>query len=104
MSQRKPSTTDAEYLAYVRAQPCCGCGVWGQQHAHHPIGQRFSSAKVSDVLAFPLCQPCHAELHADWPAWEAAHGSQWMHAARTLDQARRDGVINVDKKCARALA
>lgn len=104
IGQRKPSTQDDDYLRYVRALPCCGCGVHGQQQAHHPIGQRFSSAKVSDCLAIPLCEPCHTLLHKNWLEWEDRHGSQWMHAAQTFDQARRDGVWNLDKKCARALS
>lgn len=103
-SFRRPSMKHDEYLHYVRAQPCVGCGIWGQQHAHHVIGQRYSSAKVSDVLTIPLCAPCHSRLHADWPAWEEKHGSQWMHAAQTFEQAVRDGVFNLDKKAAKALS
>ncbi|MET3929548.1 hypothetical protein ABIE51_001435 [Lysobacter sp. OAE881] len=96
--QRRPSLKHPEYLDYVRALPCCGCGVHGQQQAHHPIGQRFSQARVSDCLAIPLCDPCHDKLHENWPAWEEKHGSQWMHAADTWEQAVRDGVWNLDKK------
>ena len=101
---RRPSMKHDDYLQYVRAQPCVGCGVWGQQDAHHIIGQRFSSAKVSDLLTIPLCKPCHAQLHADWPAWEQVHGTQHMHACHTFEQAVRDGVWTLDKKLAKALS
>ena len=101
---RKPSMKHDDYLAYVRAQPCVGCGVWGQQQAHHNIADRFSSAKADDANSLPLCAPCHTKLHANWPEWEAAHGSQWMHAMQTLLQAIRDGVWVLDRKAAKALS
>lgn len=103
LRQRRPSMAHPAYLEYVRAQPCCGCGFAGRQHAHHNIANRFSSAKVSDVCTMPLCGPCHAELHADWPAWEAKHGTQSMHVEATFEQAVRDGVFNIDNKAARFL-
>lgn len=104
MNQRRPSMKDPDYLAYVRGLPCCGCGFHGQQHAHHNIANRYSSAKVSDVCTMPLCQPCHTMLHSDWPAWEAKHGTQSMHVVATFEQAVRDGVWVLDRKAARFMS
>ncbi len=99
--QREPLTRDEAYLSYVRTLPCCGCGFAGRQNAHHAIGQRYSSAKASDLHTFPLCAPCHTELHRDWRAWEEVHGSQWMFVSRTAEKARHDGVLTINHKAAR---
>lgn len=103
-NQRRPSLKHPEYLDYVRALPCCGCGVHGQQQAHHNISGRYGSAKCSDFWTMPLCADCHRVLHAGWTAWEEAHGTQDRHCLETLEQALRDGVLVVDKRCARALS
>lgn len=95
---RQPPLRDAQYLAYVRTLPCCGCGFHGEQQAHHAIGQRYSSAKASDLHTLPLCPDCHRLLHAGWTRWEEDHGSQWMHVARTLETARAAGVLTIDHK------
>jgi hypothetical protein len=81
---------DEAYLAWVRTQPSCISGQMGCE-AHHPIGQRYSQSKCSDYLAIPLTHAEHMELHWCWGLWEAANGSQWMHAARTLERAIRAG-------------
>lgn len=101
---RKPPMKHPDYLTYVAALECVGCGVCGQQQAHHNIADRFGSSKADDANSLSLCAPCHAQLHANWPEWEERHGSQWKHVAQTLLQAIRDGVWVLDRKAARALS
>lgn len=103
--QKRPPFRSEAYLSWVRSQPCCGCGVTGTRvHAHHNIADRFSSSKAADAFAMPLCADCHRELHADWPQWEALHGPQWRHVAKTLHEAIRHGVLSLDARAARELA
>lgn len=98
---KRQKLDSAEYRKYVASLQCCGCGVHGQQVAHHCIADRHGSSKHSDLFCLPLCNDCHRKLHAGWPAWEAEHGSQWLHVARTIEQAFNDGVLILDKKAAR---
>ena len=104
IGMRRPPMEHPDYLAYVRALPCVATGIYGQNRAHHCIADRYGSRKVSDVLSMPLIDPQHLLLHEDWPAWEAEYGSQWMHVAKTCEQAVRDGVWVLDKRVARALS
>jgi len=94
MMRTKPWRSKA-YLRWVRTLPCAGCGM-GQSEAHHPIACGLGGTmggKASDVLAIPLCRVCHRELHAGVAEWELGHGGQLLHAARTVDRATREGVI-----------
>jgi hypothetical protein len=101
---KRPAFRSPELLAYIRTLPCCGCGIYGQHHAHHNISQRFGSSKAGDDWAMALCPPCHTKLHAGWRQWEEQNGTQDRHCLETISQALRDGVLVIDKKCARALA
>ena len=87
---KTPVVRDLKYLAWVRSQPSCISGK-SPCVAHHIIGQRWSQAKSSDTLAIPLTDAEHKKLHESWTDWEAMHGSQWMHAARTLNRAIAGG-------------
>lgn len=97
---KRPKLDSKAYRAYVATLPCCGCGVHGQQVAHHCISDRHGSSKHSDLFCLSLCNPCHTELHAGWRAWEERNGAQWLHVAQTLEQAFIDGVLLLDKKAA----
>lgn len=53
-----------DYLEAVRQLPCCICAEFGEPQmspttAHHPIHDRFSTRKVPDVQAIPLCDGHH---------------------------------------------
>lgn len=100
---KHPAIRSTAYLHWVRSLPCCGCQVIGRVEAHHNIADRFGSSKSSDLNSLPLCPDCHRELHAGWRRWEESHGSQWMHAMKTIDRAASDGVLEVNTKIARTL-
>lgn len=101
---KKPTMRSEQYMAWVRTLPCRGCGVYGQQQAHHNIASRYGSSKQSDFWTMSLCATCHELLHAGWRRWEDEYGTQDRHCLETIEQAIRDGVLVVDKKCARALS
>lgn len=46
------------FLAYVRTLPCCNCAAPSPSDPHHE-GPRGVGQKTHDVLAVPLCRPCH---------------------------------------------
>ena len=74
------------HLERVASLPCVVCET-DQVQSHHIRKAPLTGAglKASDWFAFPLCQSCHAFLHADIPSWEMAYGSQVSHVERTLD-------------------
>lgn len=100
MGLKSPRADDRpDYLAAVRALPCCICGTWGMQQyshttAHHPICGRYSQRKVADVLAIPLCDGHHQgnfdgskiAIHRERAAWVAAYGPDTDWIAGTQDQ------------------
>jgi hypothetical protein len=96
--QKEPQWRSAEYLAWVRSQPCRGCGVVGVLHAHHNIAHRYGSSKASDLWALPMCPKCHALLHSDWPAWEESNNTQDRHCLITLNAAAVAGVLELNKR------
>lgn len=76
-----------DYLAWIRRQPSVLDGA-GQCVAHHLIGDRYGSAKHSDLFSFPLTNEQHNDLHRiGWRTWEAKFGSQWRFVAKTLETA-----------------
>lgn len=101
---KDPAWRSPDYLSWVRVQPCEGCGQYGQNHAHHNIAQRFSSAKASDAWSMPECSVCHATLHRDWPAWEAQNGTQDRTCLVMLNRALVAGVLEVNKRKLRELS
>lgn len=54
-----------EYLAFVRAKPCCVCGKPGPSEAHHwgGKGSRGTGQKCSDAFTAPLCRAHHDQWH-----------------------------------------
>ncbi|MFZ1871747.1 MAG: DUF968 domain-containing protein [Chania sp.] len=84
-----------KYTQWVKSQKCCcGCGMPADD-PHHIIDQGFggTGTKPHDIFTIPLTRRCHDELHKDVAAWEAKHGSQLYHLARTLDRAFGIGAI-----------
>ena len=69
MPERDPKYQDADYLAFIRGQPCCVCQAPAVD-AHHPrIGQINDGGpgmaqKAADKWALPLCRRHHDELHS----------------------------------------
>lgn len=55
---------DADYLNYVREQPCLICGVQHRSEAHHLRDYRTSgmAIKSPDWAAIPLCHHCHMSV------------------------------------------
>lgn len=60
----------AEYVAFVKNQPCCGCGVAGEltyeqrvDPHHYMEGEGGMGLKVSDWWTVPLCRACHDYFH-----------------------------------------
>lgn len=51
------------YMAFVRRDPCCGCGAPGPSDPHH-FGSRGVGQKTDDRRTVPLCRKCHDEFHA----------------------------------------
>ncbi|MFV8905714.1 DUF968 domain-containing protein [Serratia fonticola] len=84
-----------KYTQWVKSQVCCcGCGRPADD-PHHIIDHGFggTGTKPHDIFTIPLTRECHNALHDDVAAWEAEHGSQLYHLARTLDRAYGIGVI-----------
>lgn len=87
---------DPDYLAWVRSQPSCISGNMGYDpdtgeranDPHHPKGHGLGgTVKCSDYLAIPLTREEHRAFHAmGWQSWEVKYGSQWEHAARTMER------------------
>lgn len=69
LRQREPRQEDKAFLAFVRTQPCCGCGQWPPVQAAHlrracpERGKRETGGgeTASDRWAVPLCTRCHLD-------------------------------------------
>ena len=73
------------YRNFVKGEACVQCGTTECIDIHHLIGHgRYSSKRVEDWFAFPLCRQHHDDLHADLELWEATFGNQYEHIAKTL--------------------
>lgn len=59
--RKVPPLRVAEFLDFVRAQPCIICGV-GPSEPHH-FGPRGMGQKTDDLRAVPLCTSCHRAWH-----------------------------------------
>lgn len=59
---RKAERQDAEYLAWIRTQPCLTCGVYGTAPHHEPPVSHAGA--WHDHFTVPLCQRCHAMRHS----------------------------------------
>jgi len=56
---KTPRIVSINFLAYVRTLPCCNCQTTSPSDPHHE-GRRGVGQKAHDVLAVPLCRPCHS--------------------------------------------
>ena len=87
------------YLAKVRELPCIICTSFGEQQAsptsaHHPIHDRFSTRKVPDEQAIPLCEGHHQglrdtsklALHQAPSQWKRRYGADHEYIAVTQDR------------------
>ncbi|MDP1543174.1 MAG: DUF968 domain-containing protein [Polycyclovorans sp.] len=95
-----------EYLCFVRALPSAASGRFGGIVAHHRIGGRYSTRKTSDFEAMALTDDEHRELHDIGPhAFAERHGKSESDMVKaTLLEAMRLGVLQIDKRRARALS
>lgn len=91
----KPIKSDA-YLEYVRNLPSCISGR-PSDDAHHIKGNGYGgTSKCSDIFTMPLTRDEHTILHnMGWLSWEREFGSQFGYCLRTIEQAIRDGVLNL---------
>lgn len=55
---------DANYLNYIREQPCLICGIQHRSEAHHIRDTRTAgmAIKSPDWYAMPLCHNCHLAI------------------------------------------
>lgn len=94
-----PAKPNPDYLARVRELPCCICEAFGYAQtspttAHHPIHDRFSTRKVPDEQAIPLCEGHHQGLrdtskvavHQQPSMWRRFYGSDHEYIAITQDK------------------
>lgn len=92
----KPNPT---HLARVRELPCCICEAFGEiqtspTSAHHPIHDRFSTRKVPDEQAIPLCRGHHqgdfdtskVAVHREPAKWKRLYGADHEYIAITQDR------------------
>ncbi len=74
---------DPEHLARVRTLKCCECHTPPPTQAHHirECFPRTMGVRVGDDRVIPLCQACHAELHANSRTfWDDRHRAVRDHA------------------------
>jgi hypothetical protein len=81
---------DKWYKGEVKKRPCCVCVAFGLEQtsptdAHHPICERYGTARVPDSECIPLCK-CHHQglrfdrdksklaIHQGKESWMAAYG------------------------------
>lgn len=94
--------TDKEYLAAIHSLPCCVCEAFGMvqtspTEAHHCICGRYSTKRVPDRQAIPLCM-CHHQglrhdrdraklaIHQGKASWVEAYGPDTDYIAATQDR------------------
>lgn len=71
----------------VKMLPCCICGLAGPSDAHHPIHDRYSSAKRSGFDVIPLCKLHHQDgpeaIHNGKETWRKKHGADYEYIEET---------------------
>ena len=85
--KNKEPKKDKKFLDLVRSQKCVICQTFHEvqlspTQAHHPIHDRFSTAKVPDKECIPLCEGHHQGLfdtskvaiHQEPLAWRKKYG------------------------------
>lgn len=77
-----------KYTDWVSSLPSCVSGLPADDPHHIKCPGMGGSVKCSDFFTIPLTRAEHREFHdRGWKAWEADHGSQWEHVARTQAKA-----------------
>jgi len=86
---------DPNYLAAVRALPCCLCGLYGQTEAHHckdrpaydeqGLYERMPGMgqKSSDRDAIPLCAEHHRMFHLKREEFHRMFGPDYGYIGQT---------------------
>jgi hypothetical protein len=90
--QKDTRLKSENYLAWVRTQPCMGCGAEKSIDAHHLRGVGSlcgGGQKNHDLFVCPLCHDCHAALHNQ--GWNSER--QYEMIVRTLDRAMKAGIL-----------
>tara|TARA_R100001510_G_C7652874_1_gene210832 strand:+ start:2551 stop:2871 length:321 start_codon:yes stop_codon:yes gene_type:complete len=85
-----------KYLDKIRQMPCCICQRFGENQqspttAHHPIHERYSTAKVADEKAIPLCEGHHQgnwdqskiAIHKEPKLWQETYGPDYSYSRKT---------------------
>ncbi len=84
------------YLAWVRRQPCLGCGREPAGEAHH-TGRHGIGQKPPDGQAVPLCAECHMALHdltGPFRGFERRHRKAWEELVLTATRNRFRGAAS----------
>ena len=85
------------YLAWVKQQPSVISGIEPAGDSHHVKGHGMGgSVKAADWATIPPTRGEHSWFHSPaggWQTWEALHGNQLEHIARTLGKAIHEGII-----------
>jgi len=63
--------TSRSHIERIKQMDCCLCGASGPSDAHHIREGQGMSQRADDMLAIPLCKPCH-------------QGPQGIHGDRTM--------------------
>lgn len=78
---------EAAYMLSVKGERCCICDALPPSDAHHPIHDRYGTAKVSGFLCIPLCKPHHQDgpeaIHNGKETWRKKHGPDHGYVAQT---------------------
>ena len=59
---------DEDYLDFIRAKPCVGCGKRPAE-ADHLVARGMGSGKRNDYYCLPMCRQCHNERHTEGNSW-----------------------------------
>lgn len=89
------SEVTRKYLNWVKAQPCCACGMPADDPHHITgVGMGGVGLKASpDILAIPLCRQHHNLVHQDRARFESLYGSQMLFSLKTIVRALEEGSI-----------
>lgn len=86
----------SSYVAWIRQQPCLGCGRDPAGEAHH-TGRHGVAQKPPDDQAVPLCRACHQSLHdltGPFRGFERRHRKAWEALVLAATRNRFRGVAN----------
>ena len=84
-----------KYLEWVKSLPSVVSRIEPAGDAHHPKGHGFGgTVKCSDAFAIPVTRGEHTDFHnMTVEEWENKHGSQLVHALKTINRALSEGVL-----------